>query len=176
MKLPNKKFSIIYADPPWNYKDKLKINCGANSKYSVMDINDIKNLDVDSICNDDCILFLWVTFPLINEGLEVIKSWGFTYKTCGFVWIKENQKSPGLSWGMGWWTRANAELCLIGVKGKPKRQSASVHQVIMSKREKHSKKPDEVKEKIVKLCGNIPRIELFARQKTKGWNVWGNEV
>ena len=102
--------------------------------------------------------------------------WGFEYKTVAFVWVKQNRKSNGLFWGMGYWTRANAELCILATRGKPKRISPRVHQIIISHVEQHSKKPDEARDRIIALMGDLPRIELFARQATKGWDVWGNEV
>ena len=112
----------------------------------------------------------------MKDCFSVIKSWGFEYKTVAFVWIKLNKKSDTLFWGMGHWTRANAELCILATKGHTKRQSASVHQVILSRIEEHSKKPDEARKRIVELVGDLPRIELFARQKKDGWDTWGNEV
>ena len=173
----DKKYNIIYADPPWSYKDKaLSGNRGACCKYNVMKIEDICKLPINKITNNDCILFMWVTMPKLNECFEVIKKWKFDYKTCAFTWIKENKKSDTLFWGMGRWTRANAELCLIATKGKPKRQSAKVHSVVISKIREHSRKPDEVRDKIVELCGDLPRIKLFARQQVEGWDCWGNEV
>lgn len=105
-----------------------------------------------------------------------MKAWGFEYKTIGFNWVKTNKKSEGLFWGMGNWTRSNSELCLLGVKSKPRRQSASVHSVVLSPMGVHSKKPDIIRDKIVELCGDVPRIELFARNATPGWDVWGNEI
>lgn len=174
---PNKKYSIIYADPPWSYKDKaLAGNRGACCKYDVMNIGDIGDLPIKNIAADDSILFMWVTMPKLNECFEVIEKWGFEFKTCAFTWIKQNKKSDSLFWGMGRWTRANAEICLIATKGKPKRQSAKVHSVIMSRIREHSRKPDETRERIVELCGDLPRIELFARQYAEGWDCWGNEV
>ena len=145
-------------------------------KYPTMTIDEIKNMPVQVLTMDDAMLFLWVTFPLLQEGLDTMKAWGFEYKTIGFNWIKTNKKSESLFWGMGNWTRSNSELCLLGVKGKPKRQSASVHSVVLAPIGKHSKKPDIIRDKIVELCGDVPRIELFARNATTGWDVWGNEV
>lgn len=141
-----------------------------------MSIKDICALPVASLAKKDCALFLWITFPTLREALTVLDAWGFTYKTVAFVWVKLNKKSPTLFWGMGYWTRANVELCLLATKGQPRRQSAGIHQVIASPVEQHSKKPDAVREKIVALMGDLPRVELFARQKTPGWDVWGNEV
>ena len=173
----DKKYNIIYADPAWTYKDKANAgNRGACHKYDVMNIEDIYNLPIKNISDNNCILFIWVTFPLLQEGLNTIKSWGFEYKTNGFTWIKQNKKADTLFMGMGNWTRSNPEVCLIATKGKPKRIDASVHSVIISHLEGHSKKPDETRERIVKLCGNLPRIELFARKECYGWDCWGNEI
>ena len=178
MKEINKVYDIIYEDPPWyfkTYSDKGN-NRSAMLHYNCLDIHDIYNLSVDRISNNDCILFLWVIDPMLPEAMEVIKKWGFKFKTVAFTWVKENKKSEGYFTGLGYWTRANPEMCLLATKGKPKRISKAVRQLIISKRQEHSKKPDEIRDRIVKLCGNLPRIELFARQKVKGWDCWGNEV
>jgi len=141
-----------------------------------MDNKSIANLPINQIADKNCILFIWVTMPKLNECFGIIKKWGFVYKTCGFVWIKKNKKSDSIFWGLGRWTRSNAEICLIATKGKPKRISAKVHSVIISRIREHSRKPDEVRERIVELCGDLSRIELFARQEIVGWDCWGNEV
>jgi len=114
--------------------------------------------------------------PKLNEVFDVIKNWGFEYKTVAFTWVKKNKKSKGWFWGMGRWTRANAELCLLATKGNPKRINAGIHSIIDTPVQAHSQKPDIVRDKIIELVGDLPRIELFARQKTKGWDVWGNEI
>lgn len=124
----------------------------------------------------DCALFLWVTFPILPETFDVIRAWGFTYKTVAFCWVKQKSKSPGWFFGMGNWTRGNAEICLLATKGHPKRATADVPQLIIAPREEHSKKPDEIRDRIVRLMGDLPRVELFARQAPPGWDVWGNEV
>lgn len=171
------KYRVIYADPPWSYTDKCHAgNRGAEYKYPCMKIEDIKNLPIRDICDPDCVLFRWVTFPMLREGLDTIESWGFTYKTVGFNWIKRNKKSGTWFMGMGNWTRSNSEICLIGVRGKPKRINAGILSVIGTPIERHSKKPDIVRERITSLCGDVPRIELFARQESEGWDCWGNEV
>lgn len=141
-----------------------------------MSIDEIKALPVGELADKDCALFMWLTFPCLYEALYVIKAWGFQYKTVAFVWVKQNRKSDGLFWGMGYWTRANAELCILATRGHPKRQSRRVHQIIVSHIEQHNKKPDEARDRIISLMGDLPRIELFARQSTQGWDVWGNEV
>ncbi len=176
MNFPDKKYNIIYADPPWSYQDKaLAGNRGAVCKYSVMNIDDIKSLPVKDLADDDCILFMWVTYPKLNECFEVIKSWGFEYKTVAFTWIKKYKNGDNFM-GMGRWTRANAEICMLSTKGKPKRISASVRQIIESIPERHSKKPHIIRDKIIELCGDLPKIELFARERINGWDAWGNEV
>jgi len=150
---PNKKYDIILADPPWQYNDKASAGKrGACYKYPVMNTEEIKSLPINKISNDNSVLFIWVTMPKLNEVFEVIKSWGFEYKTCAFVWIKKSKNGRNFL-GMGRWTRANAELCLLATKGKPKRINASIRQVIESKIRKHSQKPDEQYKLIEKLMG-----------------------
>lgn len=141
-----------------------------------MSIEQLCALDVEKITDENCALFLWSTFPFLPEALRLIKAWGFTYKTTAFVWLKQNRKNKDWFFGLGFWTRGNAEICLLATKGKPQRKSAQVSQLIISPIDKHSKKPDIVREKIVELMGDLPRIELFARQTTPGWEVFGNEV
>lgn len=173
-----KKYNIIYADPPWTfetYSDKGK-GKSPEQHYQCMTIDDIYNLKVNEIADDNCVLLLWVTFPLLREGLETMKRWGFEYKTCAFNWVKRNKISDSWFWGMGYWTRSNSELCLLGTKGKPSRVSKSIHQVCDARVMQHSKKPDEIRIKIVELCGDLPRIELFGRQLFDGWDVLGNEI
>jgi N6-adenosine-specific RNA methylase IME4 len=174
--MENKKYNIIYADPAWEYKDKASAGKrGACFKYPVMNIEQIKELKISEIADKDCVLFLWITMPKLNEVFDVIKSWGFEYKTCAFCWIKQSKHGKEFI-GMGRWTRANAELCLLATKGKPQRINAGIRQLIQSPIREHSRKPDEVRNLIIKLCGNLPRIELFAREKKDGWDCFGNEV
>ena len=141
-----------------------------------MTIKDIKALPVSELAAGDCALFLWITMPMLCEAWEVMEAWGFSYKTAAFVWIKLNQKADSVYWGMGHWTRANAELCLLATRGTPRRQAKNIHQVILSRIEEHSKKPEEARRRIEALMGDVPRVELFARQTAPGWDVWGNEV
>ena len=148
----------------------------AENHYRTMSVNEIMALPVAELTDKNCTLFLWVTFPMLREALDVIRAWGFTFKTVAFVWIKRNRKSDSLFWGLGYWTRSNAEICLLATRGHPKRQARNVHQVIVSPIEEHSKKPDEARRRIEALMGDVPRIELFARQSPPGWDVWGNEV
>lgn len=141
-----------------------------------MSIDELCALPVETLAEKDCLLFLWATFPQLPEALRLIQAWGFTFKTVAFVWLKLNKKSPTWFYGLGYWTRGNAEICLLAKRGKPKRRSAGVHQFIISPVEEQSKKPDVTRDKIIELAGDLTRVELFARQKTPGWDVWGNEV
>ncbi len=176
--ITTKKYNIIYADPPWQYKtySPKGQDRSAENHYPTMCIDDIKTLPVSQLAADDCVLFMWITFPFMKEAFAVLDSWGFQYKTVAFVWVKQNKVSDSLFWGMGHWTRANAELCILATKGHPRRVSSCVHQVIMTHIERHSQKPEEARKRIVQLMGDLPRIELFARHKPDGWDVWGNEV
>ena len=181
IRLPDKKYNIIYADPPWSYNDRLGMKGahgfirGAASFYSTMKITDIMAIPIHKICDNNCVLFLWVTMPLLREGLDTMKAWGFKYKTCAFTWVKKTKTGKN-HFGMGHYTRGNAELCLLGIKGKLPILNHSISQIVEDLVRKHSKKPDIVRDKIVSLYGDLPKIELFARNKTPGWDVWGNEV
>lgn len=174
----NKKYQIIYADPPWEYSDGrgARSRGCAKSAFPLMPLSDIKSLPVSEITDKDCVLFLWVTMPMLIEGLEVINSWGFNYRTCAFVWVKQNPSGMGIYSGLGYWTNGNAELCLFARKGNPRRIAKNIKQIVLSPRGEHSRKPIEVRERIVQLMGDLPRIELFARRKVEGWDCWGNEV
>ena len=173
-----KKYKIIYADPPWQYRvySQKGQERSAENHYHTMNIKDIMALPVDKIADKDCILFLWITFPCLKEGIEVMERWGFKYKTCGFNWVKRNKKKNTYFMGLGFWTRSNSEVCLIGTKGQPKRVSKSVPQICDARIMEHSRKPAEIRELIVELCGELPRIELFARDKVKGWDSLGDEM
>ena len=178
-KLPQRRYRVIYADPPWTYRTysaKGAAHKSAASHYDVMRLDEIKALPVDQIADEDCVLFLWATMPCLPEALEVIRAWWFTFKTCAFTWVKRNRKSDGWFWGLGFWTRSNAELCLLATKGRPQRVSKAVHSVVDARIMEHSRKPAEVRDRIVALCGDVPRIELFARQHAAGWDVWGKEA
>ena len=169
-----KRYQIIYADPPWN-KGAVTRRKNKPPHYSLMSLEEIKILPIKRIVRENCILFLWVIDTQLFDGLEVISSWGFVYKTVGFTWIKKTKKDKD-SFGMGSWTRKNPEMCLIATKGKPKRINAGVRQLQYHLIREHSQKPDEIKNEIIRLVGDLPRIELFAREKTEGWDVWSNEV
>ena len=141
-----------------------------------MSLNDICGLPVQSIAGDNCVLFLWCTYPMLREGLDVIAAWGFKYKSIAFQWIKLNKSGNGYFFGLGRWTRGNTEPCLIAVKGKPQRINNSVSQIVETPIGRHSEKPSIVRDKIVSLIGDRPRIELFARQQIPGWDSWGLET
>lgn len=176
---PNKKYNIIYADPPWGYQNQ-GTRAAAIKHYGVMKIDELKNMPInhagEGIAADDCALFMWATFPMLQEALDLIEAWGFTYKTIAFNWVKQNKSGNGIFWGLGNWTRSNSEICLLAVKGKQKRINAGVHSVVLSPIQRHSQKPDEVRQRIVELMGDLPRIELFARFGAEGWDCWGNEA
>ena len=175
---PNKKYQIIYADPPWSFNFQKRNGLSDEAKgrlYPTMKGQDIVDLPVSAIAADNAVLFLWVMNSELPLALDVIKGWGFTYKTVAFTWVKTTVNGK-YCFGGGNWTRSNPELCLLATKGKPKRISASVRELVVSERRQHSRKPDEIRQAIVELVGDLPRIELFARNKAEGWDVWGNEV
>jgi len=140
-----------------------------------MSIDAIKALPVGDLAAKDCALFLWATDPMLPQALEVISSWGFQFKTVAFTWAKTNAKSEGFFTGMGYWTRSNPEQCLFATRGRPKRKAKDVRQLIVSPRREHSRKPDEVRDRIQRLLDG-PYIELFARYHAPGWEAWGNQV
>ena len=185
--LPNGAFNVIYVDPPWTFRTwSNRGKCRSPEKhYDCMSLADVRALPVPDIAAEDCALFLWATDPLLPEAFKLIEAWGFTYKTVAFHWAKLNKSAPGRTRlllstsdffvGMGYWTRANPELCLLATKGKPQRVSMSVRRLVIEPRREHSRKPDEVAYRIVDLMGDVPRIELFARQSRHGWTTWGDE-
>lgn len=179
-RIQKKKYQVIYADPPWTYKDKASAGKrGASSKYKVMTVDELCQMlpYIDSIAAPDCLLAMWWVGPLPEEALKVVAAWGFKLKTMlGFSWVKLTKKNSKIFFGMGNWTRANSEHCLFAVRGKPKVINRSVSQVIFAKIREHSRKPDETRDRLVQLMGNVPRIELFARQRHKGWDAMGNQL
>lgn len=186
------RYSVIYADPPWPYNNPQSDDPARGGKtYATMTMEDIKNLKVQSIAAPDCALFLWATMPKLIEAFEVINAWGFRYITCAFVWVKLNPTGEllrggkkgkdvllrkGIYSGLGYWTNGNAELCLFAKQGHPQRAARNVKQIVIAPRGRHSAKPAEVRDRIVRLMGDVPRIELFAREIVPGWTCWGNEV
>lgn len=176
----NKKYQIIYADPPWKYNKRSRHDSfggGVHTHYQTMSYEDLSKLPIGDLSEKDCILFLWTTFPYLPKQLEIMKKWGFTYKTIGFIWVKlyPHKLTPCLS--TGFYSKSNSEGCFIGTKGKPyKPATDTISSVIVTPRQEHSKKPYEARERIELMYPSLLKIELFARQKTEGWDVWGNEV
>ncbi|WP_336709735.1 MULTISPECIES: MT-A70 family methyltransferase [unclassified Cedecea] len=173
------KYSLIYADPPWSYRDKAADgDRGAGFKYPVMSVQDICRLPVWELAADNCLLAMWWVPTQPAEALKVVDAWGFKFMTMkGFTWNKcGKRQADKLVLGMGHMTRANSEDCLFAYKGNlPQRMNAGIVQSFTAPRLEHSRKPDHVREKLVQLLGDVPRIELFARQSSHGFDVWGNE-
>ncbi len=185
-------YQVIYADPPWRYSDKRKSSLGgAENHYPTMCIQDICDLPIKDLAAEDSLLFMWVTFPTLIDAMKVFPAWGFQYKTLGFTWIKTNKRQVLEQqsflphehiddfFGIGAYTKSNAEICLIGTKGKGSQLVVdnSVPSTIIAPRKRHSQKPDEARQRIEKLTGGKARmVELFARNTAEGWDRWGNEV
>jgi len=172
-----KRFGVILADPAWVYT----LHCGETRKhrtaqrhYDTQSLDDIRRMPVGELAATNCTLFLWCVLPSLPDALELIAGWGFTYKTVGFVWVKQNRSGNGLFMGLGNYTRANAELCLIATRGNPKRLHADVHQIVLAPVGEHSAKPEEVRKRIERLYRGA-YLELYARRVAPGWTTWGNE-
>lgn len=171
------KFSIIYADPPWNFKTWSAKGMDRSPDYPVLSFADISFLDIRSIAETDSVLFMWATSPMLKQALSVMESWGFEYKTIAFTWIKKNKVADSLFTGLGYYTRANAEYCLLGTRGKPLRRiNRDVHSVVITPYTQHSEKPEEVRHRIERLFGALPSVELFARKPHYYWTCIGNEI
>lgn len=171
-------FDIIYADPPWgfeNWSEKGE-DRNPNQHYDTMNWMEIASLPVGELASRDCALFLWAVDPLLDRAMDVMTAWGFRYVTLAFTWAKLNPSGEGYAMGTGYYTRANPEICLLGVTGKMPRLDAGVRQLIVEPRREHSRKPDRIADDIVRLFGDRPRIELFARTKRPGWSAWGNQT
>lgn len=179
-KIPSATYDVVYADPPWNYENWGEgASRNVAEKYPTMTMDELAALPVGRIAAESSVLFCWVTFPKLPQCLKVIEKWGFQYSTAAFVWVKTNRKNTKPFWGMGYWTRANAEVCLLAHKGKRclPRLSHRVHSVIIAPVGAHSAKPLEVYERIEQLLGlGTSRIELFARNTRPGWDAFGNQV
>lgn len=181
---PSKHYQVIYADPPWTFATYSHKGKGRSPEayYDCMSLDEIKALPVADWAADDCVLLLWATDPLLPTAFDVIQAWGFTYKTVGFYWAKLNKSAPSLIYdersfftGLGFWTRANPEPCLLATRGHPKRRRADVRKLIVSPRREHSRKPDDAYERIEALCEG-PYLEMFARAARPGWDRWGTEA
>ena len=174
------KYGVIYADPPWSFRNWSAKGTGRNavSHYDCMDFDTLAALPVETIAADDSVLFLWATDPMLPSAFALIDAWGFEFKTVGFYWVKLNGTAEGSNrffTGLGYWTRANPEQCLLATRGKPQRRSKSVRKLVVDRRREHSRKPDEVRDRIEKLVPG-PYIELFARETKTGWDCWGDQV
>jgi N6-adenosine-specific RNA methylase IME4 len=172
-------YRLIYADPPWTYRDKCRGGeRGAGFKYPTMTVADICRLPVWELADpESCLLAMWWVPTQPVEALKVVEAWGFRFMTMkGFTWHKTNPKKGNSALGMGHMTRANSEDCLFAVRGRlPERVDASICQHVTAPRGRHSAKPEEIRDRLVALLGDVPRIELFARSSAPGWDCWGNE-
>lgn len=192
--LQSGKYGAILADPPWHFEVwSLKTSGDRNSgagggtrhaskHYDTMSTTDIYNLPVGDLAAPDCVLFLWITWPMLEHGLQSIRSWGFKYKTCAFAWMKASNRQVNMfdeeivpDMLTGYWTRANSEVCLLATRGKPKRLNADVRQGIIAPRREHSRKPEGIHERVERLVAG-PYVELFARQRRPNWDCWGNQT
>lgn len=171
---PTGRYGVILCDPAWSYGTYAHTHT-PQRHYPTMTLAQIQALPVSELAAKHAALFLWVTSPLLPDGLAVMSAWGFTFKTVAFVWSKLHPKGKPVAL-LGGWTMGNVELCLLGVRGNPRRVSTTVRQLVTTPRGRHSEKPDEVRQRIVQLMGDVPRIELFARSKADGWDAWGNDV
>lgn len=177
------RFQVILSDPPWSYSDR-NCNGAAEQHYRTMPLARIKAMPISKLAANDAVLFLWGTYPLLPEMLAVGEAWGFKYKSIGFQWVKRYTKSDKPVFGLGRWTRGNTEGCFLFTRGKPSRVHNGVSQLIETfepeildaPMTRHSAKPPEVRDRIVQLMGDVPRIELFARERCPGWEAFGNQL
>jgi N6-adenosine-specific RNA methylase IME4 len=178
--LRRRKYGTIYADPPWSFRNWSAKGTGRNavSHYDCLDFHALAALSIGDFAADDCALFLWATDLLLPRALDLINAWGFEYKTVGFYWVKLNQASEhdaDYFTGLGYWTRANPEQCLLATRGKPTRLAKDVRKLIVERRREHSRKPEGVRERIERLVAG-PYLELFARETKPGWDCWGDQI
>jgi N6-adenosine-specific RNA methylase IME4 len=179
----SRQYGVIYADPPWNFKNYSEKGTGRNAvaHYACMDFTALAALEPARWAAKDCVLFLWATDPLLPKALELIEAWGFKYKTVGFYWAKTNKRAKLESLspddfftGLGYWSRANVEQCLLATRGSPPRMAKDVKRLLISPRREHSCKPDEIFARIERLARG-PYLEMFARESRRGWDAWGNQ-
>lgn len=172
-------YQLIYADPPWHFRVRSDKGDSRSAKnhYDVMNLSDIAGLPVADLAESDSVLLMWIIDPMIEEGYQVMRAWGFIPKTVGFYWVKQNKSGVGFFTGLGYYTRANPEQCILGVRGKGlPRKDKGVPRLIVSPRSRHSEKPEESYTRIERLFGNVTRLEMFARKRRKGWDCFGNQV
>ncbi len=185
--LPEEKFDIIYADPPWDYGGKMQFDksgkaenvdigkkifiSSANFKYPTVKTQELKRMPIHEIANDDCLLFMWATSPHMEQAIQLGNAWGFEYRTVAFIWDK-------MSHNPGQYTLSNCELCLVFKRGRipQPRGARNIQQLIKFPRGRHSEKPKLISEAIEKMFPTQKKIELFARRKPHGWSVWGLDV
>ncbi|HWM32278.1 MAG TPA: MT-A70 family methyltransferase [Methyloceanibacter sp.] len=184
IKTNERKYRVIYADPPWRFKNFSAKGEGRNAlaHYDCLSPSELAKLPIMDWADRDCILFMWATDPLLPEALKLIDAWGFKFKTVGFYWAKLNKRADqerlvanDFFAGLGYWTRANAEQCLLATRGTPARRAKDVRRLIVSPRREHSRKPDEVYERIERLAEG-PYLEIFGRSSRMGWDCWGNQA
>ena len=175
------KYDIIYCDPPWKYNNRIvgkekdgtfgRDTGAAVDHYPTMSLKELMALNVEDVCAKDCLLFMWTTGPFLASSIDLLRGWGFEYKTMGFVWDKDANLP-------GFYTMSRNEFCLIGKIGKipTPRGARNVKQYHKEKRTRHSSKPHEFRERIEEMFPNQKKLEMFARVKKPGWDVWGNEI
>ena len=174
-----KKYQIIYADPPWKTKTFKEKKDGLISRelpYKQMTDEEIKSLPINNFVSDDAILFMWCIDSRIPIMADIMKAWGFTYKCIGFVWAKKAKTTDGFNGGFSSYTKRDCEFCFIGTKGKYLNLKRGINQILIETKTIHSKKPNEIRKRIIDMCGNLPKLELFARNQFEDWDVFGNEV
>ncbi len=178
--LPPDTYGAILADPPWRFQTWSPLGMDRSPDYETMTVKEIWSMPVGRLAKRHAVLFLWVTWPMLEQGIKCIRKWGFVYKTCAFAWVKADVRQMEMfddanaDMGTGYWTRANSEVCLLGTKGRPRRIDAGVRQGIIEPRREHSRKPTVVQQRIEKLVSG-PYLELFARAPRYGWTTWGAE-
>jgi len=175
--LDGQRYAVIYADPPWHFATYSNRNQtrAAWNHYEIMSLDAIKQMPIAEHAADDCVLLLWAIDPLLDRAFEVIKAWNFSFRTVGFYWVKQNLRSPSYFTGLGYYTRANPETCLLATRGHPKRRAKDVPKLIVTPRREHSRKPDETITRIERLFEG-PYLEVFARVARPGWDNFGDQV
>lgn len=184
--IPRNHFGAILADPPWHFEAWASPPYGkgraAESHYDTMTESELAELPIADLAAENCVLFMWACWPMIEQAFRTIDAWGFKFKTCGFCWVKADATQINMfdeeitaDMLLGYWTRSNSEVCLLATRGKPKRTAADVRQAIIAPKREHSRKPDGIHERIERLVAG-PYLELFARQQRLGWTVWGNQT
>lgn len=178
--LGGRRFKSILADPPWAFRafggQDVLPSRSATPHYSTMSHEQLRDLPVDMVAAQDAVLHLWTVDSHLDQGMELGRAWGFEFKTIGFIWVKTQKSAPTKpKMSLGHWTRKEAEVCLLFTKGRPKRLSRGVEQVIMEPAREHSRKPDCARERIEQLAGG-PYLELFGRSTRAGWTSWGNQT